>query len=307
MQPRPANADQPKAASLHQPNIDIHAFHEFERQGWETSASAYSQHLGRLTSAAIPRLLDAVDAQTGTRLIDLATGPGYVAAATHQRGCYVVAVDFSENMIALAKSRNDPRIDFQVADVEKLPQADASFDAALMNFGILHLSQPERGLSEIFRLLKPGGKMAFTVWAGPEEAEGLNLVRRAIETFGNPNVSIPDGPSFFAFADSVHTDRVLTDLGFVTIAAQNLSLVWVLDSAQDLFTALYEGTARTGELLRRQHPDALEAIQRAVAGNCAPYVSDGKARIPMPAILHTAAKPADSSTSTPQNAQNPHP
>jgi ubiquinone/menaquinone biosynthesis C-methylase UbiE len=272
-------------------SFDTQAFHEFEHQGWEDSAQAYSQHLSQLTSATIPSLLDAVDAGTATRLIDLATGPGYVAAAAQKRGCDVVAVDFSENMIELAKSMHGSSIVFEVGDVEKLPQADESFDAAVMNFGILHLSEPERALAEIFRILKTGGKMAFTVWHGPDEAVGFNLIRRAIETFGNSEVSIPDGPPFFGFSDGAYTERVLTDLGFTHIASQKLSLVWVLDSPQDVFTAIYEGAARTGGLLRRQDPRALAAIKHAVVENCAPYFSDGKARIPMPCVVYSAAKP----------------
>jgi ubiquinone/menaquinone biosynthesis C-methylase UbiE len=282
--------------NAHMTKIDTLAFHEFERQGWETAAQAYSRHLSRLTSMAIPSLLEAVHTGRSVRLIDLATGPGYVAEAAQKAGCDVVGVDFSENMIALATSMHSG-IEFEVADVQKLPQANRSFDSAVMNFGILHLSEPERGLAEIFRILKPGGEMAFTVWAGPEEAEGFNLIRRALETFGNETlgneeISIPAGPSFFGFSDSEHTRQVLTDLGFVNIVSRRLSLVWIVDSAQDVFAAIYEGAARTGELLRRQSPDALTAIRKAVVESCAPYMLNGKARIPMPAVVYSASKPA---------------
>jgi SAM-dependent methyltransferase len=283
--------DMNRRLNTDKPSTDALAFHKFEHQGWEVSVQAYAQYFGQLTSATITYLLDAAAAGTGTRLLDLATGPGYVAASAQKRGCNVVAVDFSESMIALAKSTQSNSINFEVADVQNLPQADVSVDSAVMNFGILHLSEPERALAEVFRILKPGGKMAFTVWAQPEEAKGFSLILRAIETFGSAEVPIPAGPPFFGFSDPAHAERVLADLGFIHIASQKVPLVWVLDSPQDVFTAFYEGTARTGGLLRRQAPDALLAIKHAVANNCAPYVTKGKARIPMPALVYSASKP----------------
>lgn len=289
---RPAN--QTYHEYISEPNmlkIDHEAFRKFEHEGWEGAAQAYSQHLAQLTSATIPDLLHAADARAATRLIDLATGPGYVAAAARKRGCDVVAVDFSENMIALARSMHDGGIDFEVADIQKLPHIDACFDSAAMNFGILHLGEPELALAEVFRILKPGGKMAFTVWAGPEEAVGFNLITQAIETFGNVDVSIPTGPPFFGFSEFAYTERVLADRGFIHIVSRKLSPVWVLDSPEDVFTAIFEGAARTGGLLRRQDPDTLKAIKDAVVNNCAPYISDRKTRIPMPALVYSAAKP----------------
>ena len=76
----------------------------------------------------------------GTRLLDLAIGPGYVAGSAFARGCSVVAVDFCESMIALAKGTQSKEIKFEIGDAQNLDHANASFDAAVMNFGILHLS-----------------------------------------------------------------------------------------------------------------------------------------------------------------------
>jgi ubiquinone/menaquinone biosynthesis C-methylase UbiE len=273
-------------------NCDVLGFHRFEHQVWERSAEAYVGYFGRLTSATTTDLLDAVHAEKGTHLLDLATGPGIVAAAAQRRGCDVVAIDFSESMVKLAKSFQSKRIQFAVGDVQDLPYSEASFDCAVMNFGILHLSVPERAIGEAWKILKPGGRFGFTAWAQPEAGTGFDIVRRAVELNGDLNVSTPEGPPFFAFSDPDYAERVLTASGFIDITSQTLPLNWTLKfPEEDLYTALYEGSARTGELLRRQSPDARSAIRSAVVNSCSYYIRHGLLQIPNSAVLYVARKP----------------
>jgi len=84
---------------------DTRAFHEFERAGWENVAAEYDRRFGELTSQSIPPLLDAVGAAPGVRLLDVACGPGYVAAAAQARGARAVGIDFSAVMVAEALVR----------------------------------------------------------------------------------------------------------------------------------------------------------------------------------------------------------
>ena len=68
------------------------------------------------------------------------------------RGARVTAVDFSSAMVELARSQN-PGIEFREGDAEALPFPEGSFDAVVMNFGMLHLASPERAVSEALRVL----------------------------------------------------------------------------------------------------------------------------------------------------------
>src|SRR5919201_3514129 len=100
--------------------IDTAAFHDFEQAGWERAAEHYPNAFGDLTSQAAGPLLDAVAAGPGTRVLDVATGPGFVAAAAAARGAVVTGLDFSSAMIAEAQ-RWYPRITFREGDAEALP------------------------------------------------------------------------------------------------------------------------------------------------------------------------------------------
>ena len=131
--------------------IDPSAFHDFEQAGWERAAEHYGDAFGSVTVQTADALLDAVRAAAGARLLDVATGPGFIAGAAAARGAEVVGLDFSAAMIEEARRRH-PAITFRAGDAEALPFDVASFDAVVMNFGLLHLARPDTALAEQRRI-----------------------------------------------------------------------------------------------------------------------------------------------------------
>jgi ubiquinone/menaquinone biosynthesis C-methylase UbiE len=101
-------------------SVNPSAFRAFEHAGWENIPTRYHEAFGHLTTQAMDPLLEAVDVRSGVRMLDVATGPGYVAAAAAQRGASVVGVDFSAAMVAEARRRY-PAVTFQEGDAEELP------------------------------------------------------------------------------------------------------------------------------------------------------------------------------------------
>ena len=258
-------------------------FREFEHAGWEKLPQRYHDAFAGLTSQAIEPLLDAVLAGKGIRLLDVATGPGYVAAAAAARGADVTGLDFAAAMVAEAR-RNYSKITFKEGDAEDLPFPDSSFDAVTMNFGLLHLGRPERALAEACRVLRSGGRFAFTVWAKPEEARGFGIVLDAIRKHGNMNAPIPAGPPFFRFSDPEESRRALLQAGFEQPQVKAVPQTWRLKSPDELWGFMLGSTVRTGALLRAQTPAALEAIRAEVTGL-------SRSDLPMPAVLAAATKP----------------
>jgi ubiquinone/menaquinone biosynthesis C-methylase UbiE len=266
------------------------AFHAFEHAGWQGAARRYDDAFGSLTRQAIDPLLDAAQVRAGARVLDVASGPGYTAAVAAQRGAQVTALDFSGAMVEMARSQN-PGIEFREGDAAELPFKDGSFDAVVMNFGMLHLAQPERAVAEAFRVLCPGGRYAFTVWTKPEEAVGFGIVLDAIRKHGNPDVPLPPGPPFFRFSDASECDNVLKVAGFRNVDVRKVPQVWRFSASGMLFEAFLAGTVRTQALLRAQSAPALEAIGEAVGRVAGEYENHGTVEIPMPAVLAAAHKP----------------
>jgi SAM-dependent methyltransferase len=271
------------------PDADSHAFHDFEHAGWERAAAFYGDAFGALTAQTADALLEAAGAGPGTRLLDVACGPGFIVGAAAQRGAAVVGLDFSAAMIAQARGRL-PLLTFQEGDAEALPFDAASFDAVVMNFGLLHLARPDAALAEAFRVLRPGGRYGFTVWAAPERAFAFGIALRAIETFGNRDVPLPEGPPFFRFSDAAETRRTLKSIGFTSVEIRELPLTWRPASADAVFEALSRGGVRTAAVLRAQTPAALAAIREAVRRGVEAYAGDDGLEVPMPAMLASATK-----------------
>jgi len=272
-----------------EPSTDPAAFHDFEHAGWQRAAAHYADTFGTLTVQAIDPLLDAVAIARGTHLLDVACGPGYVAAAAASRGATASGLDFSTLMVDEARRRY-PGLDFQEGDAEALPFDNGSFDAVVMNFGLLHLARPEAAIQEAFRVLVPGGRYAFTVWARPEEAVGFGIVLRAMSTHGTTNVGLPDGPPFFRFSDADESRSALSRAGFTAAAVRTLPLVWRLPSADALFAAALQGGVRTSAALQAQTPEALAAIRDAVLTELRQYAADVGVAVPMPVVLASGTK-----------------
>lgn len=103
---------------------------------------------------------DAVDPQSGQKILDLAAGTGASSVAFAKPGVKVIAGDFSEGMLAVGRKRH-PEIKFVFADATKLPFKDAEFDAVTISFGLRNVENVKKALSEMYRVTKPGGRIVI--------------------------------------------------------------------------------------------------------------------------------------------------
>src|SRR5213075_3065815 len=146
----PNSAIAPASAMKTIPN----EFTRFAHDGWQRVADKYDSVWSRVTRQFIPYLIDAAGVLAGMPVLDVACGPGYVSAAVKKVGANPTGVDFSKKMVAIA-SNMFPEVAFREGDAQQLPFADVSYDRVLMNFGLLHLSSPEKACAETFRVLRP--------------------------------------------------------------------------------------------------------------------------------------------------------
>jgi len=271
---------------------DYQPFKLLEHSGWSESgvSRTYETWFTALTSQSIEPLLEAVGAGPGVRLLDVATGPGHLARQAADLGASVIGVDVSPAMVEMAQGLY-PEVEFRAGDAESLPFPDVSFDAVVMNYGLLHLSRPELAIAEVFRVLRPGGRFAFTVWAPPSVARGFGSILEAVQTKGDPSVPLPPGPPFFRFADAGESAAALKAAGFKAPSAKEFSQRWQLPSADALLEVFEEGTVRTRALLKGQTPAAMMAIRAAVNDAAQAFATPEGLDIPMPAVLSFAAKP----------------
>jgi demethylmenaquinone methyltransferase/2-methoxy-6-polyprenyl-1,4-benzoquinol methylase len=96
----------------------------------------------------------------GDKVLDSCCGTGDLAIAAAEAGGKVTGIDFSKPMLERAR-RKAPELEWVEGDALALPFADGSFDAATVGFGVRNLSELDRGLRELRRVLRPGGRLAI--------------------------------------------------------------------------------------------------------------------------------------------------
>lgn len=259
------------------------SFRDFERRGWENAAPAYARTFADVTRGTIPALLERTRVEEGQRLLDVATGPGTVAAVAETRGVNTVGVDFSPRMAALARAVTAP----VVGDVDALPFATGAFDVAVCNFGLLHFARPERAAAEMARAVKPGGRVAVTVWAPPSENVFFGSMYRALEKHAPSKPAIPSSTPFFHFSEERTMKALLETAGLREARFETVSWRASVASAEALVALFLEGSVRTAAILKAQDAAARARITESIASELASHAGS----VPVAAVLGWAVKP----------------
>ena len=265
-------------------------FKAFERDGWHRQAPHYVDYADRMTVEAVAPILETLDARPGMRLLDVCCGAGYLTAEAVAQGIVATGVDIAPAMVELARSRL-PGAEFRIGDAEALDFGDATFDAVACAFGMLHLAEPERAVAEAFRVLRPGGAYAFTVWDGPERATLLGIGLQAVTVHADMGVPLPQGPAIFQLADRAHAAAVLGRAGFRDVAVRDLSLAFRAVRPEDVWDFFEKSTVRTIAVVAQQTPEVQARIRAAVVEAAGRYAGPDSFMIPSPALLFTARKP----------------
>jgi len=271
-------------------NTEIEAFETFEKSGWEKAATPYHNHWGMLSRQSIEPMLDAALVSEGSRVLDVATGAGYAAAVATKRGATATGIDFSKAQVKLAR-QTYPGIEFQEGNAENLQFEANSFEAVVMGFGINHLPDPEAVFSEVFHILKPGGKFAFTVWAKPEAGTGFGIVLSEIDRHGSLELSLPPAPPYFRFADPQEAGRIFEQAGFVEAVTQIAPQYWHHSTPDEVFDAFNEGAVRVTAMLKAQPTEVSDKIRSAVRNEVLKLRQGNVYVVPAPAALSSARKP----------------
>lgn len=173
----------------------------------------------------------AIDPQPGERILDVAAGTGTSSAAIAKSGATVVAVDFSPGMIEEGR-RRQPGIEFVEADAERLPFGDEEFDAVTISFGLRNVNRPRVALSEMYRVLKPGGRLVICEFSHPTSAVmrfgyeaylkvAMPLVAKLAST--NPAAYTYLVESIQQWPDQLTLSKWIRGVGFTRVAHRNLT------------------------------------------------------------------------------------
>ena len=141
-------------------------------------------------------------------------------------------------------------------------------------------------------MLRPGGVLAFTVWATPAPGQGFGIVLSALDRYGAAEVQLPPAPPYFRFADPEEVRAVLSEAGFGNITTEIVPQAWHHQSPDQVFDAFNEGAVRATAMLQAQPEEVRAVIRDAVRAEVMQLCDGEDYVIPVPAALFAGTKPA---------------
>jgi SAM-dependent methyltransferase len=236
-------------------------------------------------------LLDAARVTEGDRVLDVATGPGWMAAAAMARGARVTGLDVSEAMAAEATSRH-PGLEVEVSPAETMPFGDGSFDAVISAFGMPHFADHAAVFAEAHRVLAPGGRIAVASWNPPASNPFFAVALGSIAQAGSLDVDLPAGVDMFAWADDEPCHELFDGAGFGPFTRDQVELTFVTDDGPGMMKQLLENASvRSRALYRAQTDEAKAAISAKISELLEPMHDGGRWTIPTTAFVLSAVRP----------------
>jgi ubiquinone/menaquinone biosynthesis C-methylase UbiE len=255
---------------------------------WDLVAPAYAEEVVPLFEHFAQEALRLVAPPAGSRIIDVACGPGTLSLLAARAGHQVDAIDFSHTMIEKAAARiagqGVSTIELRVADGQALPFTDATFDAGFSMFGLMFFPDRAKGFAELRRVLRPGAKALVSSWYPMDQipvlAAMFGAVREAMhKAMGGPIMGQPESP-----LTTVEACRAEMAASFADVEVHAFSVVERADSADALWNNLTRTLAPI-VLMKKNLGDKFAIVDEAARTAMRAALGSGPAELAMKAHL----------------------
>jgi ubiquinone/menaquinone biosynthesis C-methylase UbiE len=222
--------------------------------GWD-SRHAYFEEIARpVTDLMLKRLAP----EPGQTILDLAAGTGvtgFAAAGVVGGEGRVIVSDFAEPMVEAAKRHAATvgltNVECRVLDAEQLDLADDAVDGVICRWGYMLMADPAAALRETRRVLRPGGRLAFAVFTGPDENPWGALPAAVLVERGHMPPPEAGAPGLFALADRSRLSQLLAQAGFSEPRFEEVAFTWRFADQDAFWTFLSEAAGAITIVLDR--------------------------------------------------------
>ena len=223
--------------------MDARLQRRIQRYGWDLAAVDYESLWQAQLAEAQDALLALASPAIGERVLDIACGTGLVsfgaARAVGPNG-HVLGIDLSERMVDAAERRSrDLEISnclFLRMDAEALALPDASVDVALCALGLMYMPDPEQALREMYRVLRPGGRVSLAVW-GERSKCGWSAIFPIVDD----EVASEVCPLFFRLGEQDTLARLCADAKFGNVSHRRITVTLAFSDANEACDAAFIG------------------------------------------------------------------
>jgi SAM-dependent methyltransferase len=263
--------------------FDPLAYKQTTREQWQHAAEAWGRWTPTLRAWLGPAtdvMLDLAGIAPGQRVLDVAAGAGEPALSAAERvgpSGYVLATDISSNILAFAaqaaRERGLNHVETRVMDGENLELEDRSFDAVLSRVGLIYFPDQQRALSEMRRVLRPGGRVVAAVYTTPENNRFFSIPVGIIRRRAQLPPPLPGQPGPFSLGAPGVLEQAFRQAGFDGVETRVVPSPLRLRSAaecvrfeRESFGALHQMLAGLSEADRAAAWDEIEAELRQFEG-----------------------------------------
>ncbi len=276
-------------------SFDAERYKTGQIKQWDSAAAGWRkwwQSFEQGAQVLSDRLVELAEIKSGLRVLDVATGIGEPAVTAARRvgpEGRVVATDQSPQMLTIARDRAAElelqNIDFREMDADSLDLPEGTFNAVLCRWGLMLLPNLAGSLSQMWRLLIPGGYLAAAVWDVAAKVPVLSLpVGVALPILQIPPPP-PGTPNFFSLADTTALEQSFREAGFAEVRSERLTVTYELSSAEEFVQRSCDVNVVINNALATQPVKQQEAVRRAIADAAQEYATgDGRIRIPNESI-----------------------
>jgi ubiquinone/menaquinone biosynthesis C-methylase UbiE len=265
------------------PAFDPVAYKRTTEEQWQAAAAAWHRwgpELERWLGEATELMLDLAGIGDGAQVLDVAAGAGGQTLAAARRagaGGSVLATDISQNILDYAaqeaRAAGLANVATKRMDGEALDAVDASFDAVISRLGVIYLPDQERGLGEIHRVLRPGGRVAAIVYSTPARNAFFSIPVSIIRRRAGLPAPAPGLPGPFSLGDAGVLEAAYAKAGLAEIDVRVVDAPVRFDSAaecvvfeRESFGALHTMLAGLGESEREDAWAEIEQELRQFEG-----------------------------------------
>jgi SAM-dependent methyltransferase len=262
--------------------------------GWERWGSWFERQSGDLSGW----MCDAAGVGPGSRVLDLACGPGPIAVLASQRvrpDGHVVATDLSPEMVAITV-RSKLRLGLEnlevvEMDMQALTLPDRSFDATTCRFGLMFCPDPVLGAAEALRVLRQGGRYAVAVWDLPPKNPFFTAWTGALGEFMPMPPPDPTAPGIFRLAPPGELERVLRTAGFTDIVVESRPIEMTYTSLDEYWTIQTELAAPLRTAMATLAADDIGRLKAQVFESLQPYMRGDAVHLAAVPLCASASKP----------------
>jgi ubiquinone/menaquinone biosynthesis C-methylase UbiE len=241
-------------------------------------------------------IIKSLNIKSNDVVLDIASGTGEPALtiASLVTNGEVYATDLSDEMLNIARTYADERginnIEFKVADVSNLPFADNFFDKVSCRLGFMFFPDMQVAANEMFRVCKSSGKVATSVWAGPENNEWITLMSKVLSNHLEMPQPPPGAPGMFRCAKPGFIKDLLEKAGFKNVKEEILSDKINYSSVEQYWQFMTDVVAPVVNALNKTDEATRQKIKNEVFETCHKMLTDGRLIIEYSAIIISAEK-----------------